>query len=59
MIGWNRFAELLRGPLRRGMCRNIDVKKSATRMLNHHKHIEHTKGRSDRHAEVARDMPLA
>src|SRR5215475_1536320 len=59
VIGWNRFAELLHGPLRRGMCGNIDLKQSAPRMLNYHKHIEPMKGRRDRHAKVTRQYPFS
>jgi hypothetical protein len=55
VIGWNGFAELLRGPLGCGMHRDIDVKKSATLMLDDHKDIEQSECGSDRDAEVACD----
>ena len=53
VIGWNGFAELLRGPLGCRMCRDTDVKKSATLMLDDHKDIEQSECGSDRDAEVA------
>jgi hypothetical protein len=54
VISRNRFAELLHGPLSRGMCRDIDVYESTARMLNDHKDIENTKRRRDGHTEVTR-----
>lgn len=55
VIGWNGFAELLRGPLSSRMRRDMGVKQSATLMLDDHKDIEHSECCSDRNAEVARD----
>ena len=52
VIGWKRFAELLHGPLRSRMRRDIDVKESAARILNDHKHVEHAKRRRDYHTEI-------
>ena len=52
VTGRNRFSELLHGPLGGGMRRHIDVKESAARMLNDHKHVENAKRRRDHHAEV-------
>src|SRR5262249_35853985 len=55
MVSRDCFTELLGGPRRRGMRRDIDVQESAARMLNDQKHIEETECRGNRHAEVARD----
>src|SRR5262245_21674454 len=40
------------------MCCHIDVNKPTAGMLNHHKHIEHTKGCGDHYAEVTCDDAL-
>jgi len=58
VIGWYCLSELLHGPLRSGMRRDIDVKDAATGMFNDHKDIEHAKCRHDRHTEVTRHDPL-
>src|SRR4029453_12899043 len=55
VIGWNRFTELLHGPLRCRIRRDIDVQESAAGMFNDHKHIEKAKRRGNRHAEIPRD----
>ena len=54
VISRDCFSELLDGPLRRGMGRDIDVKEPSARMLNHYKHIEDAECRGDRYAEVTR-----
>src|SRR5262249_17739306 len=53
------FSELVHGPRRRGMRRDIDMKEPSARMLNHHKDIEDAKCRRDCHAEVARYNALS
>src|SRR5919202_3997977 len=58
VIGWNRCTDLLHGPLRCGIRRDIDVKESAAGMFDEHKDIEHAKRRGDRHAEITRDDAL-
>src|SRR5919106_132880 len=52
MVSRDRFTELLYGPLRSGMRRDVDVNESATGEFNHHEHIEHAEGRRDHHTEV-------
>jgi len=54
MIGWNRFAELLHGPLSGGMRRDLDVDESTARLFNDHKYIENAKCCRDRHTEIVR-----
>src|SRR4029434_140806 len=44
MIRRYRVAQLLQGPLRCGMCRDIDMQQSAARMFHDDKHIEHAEG---------------
>src|SRR5262249_23360214 len=58
LVSWDRFSELLHGPLSGRMCRHIDMNKSTTSMLDHHEHIEHVEGGGDRHAEVASQYPF-
>src|SRR5687768_6297456 len=58
VVSWNGFAELLDGPLSRGMCGHIDVKQPSTGMFDHHKHVEYAKGGGDSDAEVTCDNPL-
>ena len=55
VIGWNRFTELLCGPLSRRRRRDIDVQESAADMFKDRKHRENATRRGDRHAEIARD----
>ena len=52
VVSRNGFAELLQGPLRRGMGCDIDVKEPPAGMLNDHKHVEYAKRRRDHHTEV-------
>src|SRR6266568_627741 len=47
-----RFAQLLEGPLRRGMRRDVDMEQSATGVFNDHKDVEQTKRCSDHDAEI-------
>src|SRR5215813_11201751 len=47
-----RFAQLLQGPLCRGMRRDVGMEQAAVGVLNDHKDVEHTKGCSDGDAEV-------
>jgi hypothetical protein len=53
VIGRYRFAQLLQGPLCRGMCRDVDMEQSAAGVLNDHKDVEQTKGCGDGDTEVA------
>jgi len=53
MIGRYRFAQLLQGPLCRGMRRDVDMEQSAAGVVNDHKYVEHTKGCCDGDTEVA------
>src|SRR5215831_12900581 len=59
VVSRNGFAELLPGPLRRGMGCDIDVEEPPAGMLNHHKDIENAECRRDCHAEVTRDNALS
>src|SRR5215831_17861889 len=59
MISRDCFSELLHGPRRRGMSRDIDMQEPSARMLNHHKNIENAECRRDCHAEVTRDNALS
>src|SRR6516164_2512451 len=52
VIDWDRFPELLHGPLRSRMRGDIDMHQSAAGMLDDDKDIEHAKRRRDRYAEV-------
>src|SRR5688572_27411301 len=52
VIGRYRFAQLLLGPLCRGMRRDVDVEQSAAGVLHDHKYVEQTKGGCDGDAEV-------
>src|SRR5215211_2451382 len=58
MIGRYRFAQLLQGPLRCGMRRDIDMEQSAASVFDDDKHVEHAEGRRDRDTEVARHNGL-
>src|SRR5918992_4998552 len=52
MIGRDCFAQLLQGPLCRGMRRNIDIEQSAAGVFNDHKDVERTKGGCDGDTKV-------
>ena len=58
VIGRNGFAELLHGPLSRGICRDTNVKESATGMFNNHKDIQGAKRRRDCDTKVTGHDPL-
>lgn len=55
MISRDRFAELLYGPLRRGMRCDIDMKALTAGLFKNHKHIKHAECRGNRPAEVTRE----
>src|SRR5262245_20935623 len=59
VISRDGFSELLHGPRRRGVRRDIDLKEPSAHMLNHHKDIENAECRRDCHAEVTRDNALS
>src|SRR5262249_50445717 len=59
VISRDCFSELLHGPRRRWMTRDIDMKEPSARMLNHHKDIENAECRRDCHAEVTRYNALS
>ena len=50
----NNFSQLLQGPVRARVCRDIDAHQSPATMLDDHKHVEHSEGRGDSNEEVAR-----
>src|SRR5215510_8446924 len=52
MIGRYRFAQLLQGPLCRGMRGDIDMEQAAAGVFNNHKDVEHTKGGCDGDTKV-------
>ena len=54
MIRGNCFAQLLQGPLCRGMRCDVDMEQSAAGVFDDNKHIEDTEGCRDRNTEVAR-----
>jgi hypothetical protein len=54
VIDWNGFAELLHGPLRRGMTGDIDMDQSTIGMLNDDKDIQNAKRYRDHHTKVTR-----
>src|SRR5262249_21276708 len=58
VVSWYRFAQLLQGPLRRGMRRDIGMQNAAGRMFHHDQDIEEAKGGCDDHTEVTRDDRL-
>jgi hypothetical protein len=58
MVRWDRFPELLEGPLHCGMGRYIDVEDTPCRVFHEHKHIEDAKGRRDYHTEITGDDSL-
>src|SRR6516165_6662800 len=59
VISRDGFSELLHGPRRCGMRRDIDMKEPSARLLNHHKNIKNAECRRDCHAEVTRDNALS
>jgi hypothetical protein len=59
MIRWNRFAELLERPWRRGMRSHMDMQDATTRMFHHDKDIQEAKSHCDRDTEIARHDRLS
>jgi hypothetical protein len=58
VISRDGFSALLHGPRRRRMRRDIDVKESASHMLNNDKYVEDAAGGGDSHTEITRDDPF-
>lgn len=52
------FAQLLERPMRRGMCRCIDMQEPAGRVFHHDEHVKQAKGGRDDHTAITRDDRL-
>src|SRR5215472_17169176 len=52
MVSGKRFAELLQGPRRCRIRRDIDMEDAARGVLHHHKHVEQAKRGGDHHTEI-------
>jgi hypothetical protein len=52
VVRWDRVAQLLQGPQRRGVRRHIDVQDTTCRVFHEYKDVEEPKGRRHHDAEV-------
>jgi hypothetical protein len=58
MVSWDRFMQLLQGPVFGGMVGYMRMENPAAGVFRHDKHIEEAKRGRDHHAEIAGDDRL-